>query len=122
MPDTLLKSPALGRFSALMPWRARESAGENCCIPGEIHIGTLPSGSDGLILRISPSELLFREASQYQLERTGRRVTISFLTSQVTGTVTASRPSGYRIRLAAPLDGDLVAALLDDYGVEAARE
>lgn len=115
-------SPSLvGRIAALLAFRSGDSSpvGEPCCIPAELHVGSMPSGSDGLILQISPREILFREASHFLLDRTGSRVHVSFMSSQVAGTITASRPGGYRIQLANPLEDDLVAALLDDYGVDA---
>lgn len=107
-------------ITSFLPSRSRQQGqpGEPCCIPGNIHFGTMPSASDGLILRISSTELLFREASEFLLDRTGRRVTVSFLSSQVSGSVVASRPAGYQIRLTEPLDPDMVAVLLDEYGVE----
>lgn len=112
-------SSARGLVS-LLPFRRTSSVtGDSCCIPAEIHFGTVPSGSDGLILRLSRDELLFREASHYVLDRTGSRVTLAFLSTHVSGGVVSSQKDGYHIRLAAPLEPDLVGALLDEYGVEA---
>lgn len=114
-------APSLvSRLATRLAFRSAEGGplGESCCIPAEIHVGSVPSGSDGLILQISPTHVLFREASHFLLDRTGSRVQLSFMSSQVAGTITGSRPDGYRIQLDSSLDADLVAALLDEYGVE----
>jgi hypothetical protein len=111
--------PLADRLGALIPFRrSAKRVGEACCVPAEIHFGTIPSGSAGLILQLSRTEVLFRESSQYVLDRTASRVNLTVLSSQLAGTIVSSRAKGYQIRLAVPLDDDFFSALLDEFGVE----
>lgn len=67
---------------------------------------------DGMVMAISEQGVLFRQASNYILDRTGTAVLMRFADIELRGTVRDTSAEGYWIRFASPLDKERVQALI----------
>ncbi|MCA0406688.1 MAG: hypothetical protein LCH39_11120 [Proteobacteria bacterium] len=67
---------------------------------------------DGMVMAVSEQGVLFRQASNYILDRTGTAVLMRFADIELRGTVRETSPEGYWVRFATPLDKERVQALI----------
>lgn len=67
---------------------------------------------DGMVMALSEKGVLFRQASNYILDRTGTAVMMRFADIELRGTVRESTPEGYWVRFATPLSTERVQQLI----------
>lgn len=91
-----------------------------CCMPASIRYDGTHHDNDGLVLELSRAGLLFREGSQFVMDRAGTLAEIGAADMVLTGCIVRSDPRGHAVRFDELLDDGRVAALVDEFGLTAA--
>lgn len=91
-----------------------------CCIVGEMEIVERFLALEGVILEVSQGGALFRPASTYLLDRVGEGVKLRLDGHAYAGTIMASRPVGYGIRLDQQIPAEVIEEIVIRYGLKPA--
>lgn len=91
-----------------------------CCIVGELELSQRFLSLEGVILEVSQGGVLFRQASTYMLERQGELVKVKLEGQIYNGTIMASRPIGYGIKLNETIPSEVIDEIVTRYGLKAA--